>query len=377
MSSPVIVKPVASKRELKQFIKLPWAIYRNASHWVPPLISELRKQLDPKHNPWFEHSRAQLFLAWRDGKPVGRICAHVDDNFNEFQDNNWGLFGFFESIDDQAVADALLAAAADWLEQQGRDRMVGPMSFTTNDECGMLIEGFDIDPLILQPWNFEYYPKLLEGAGFDKAMDTLMWDLKLENEGDVLDVVWDLGQKIEQEGKYKLRHFDKKKFQSEIEDFLSVYNASWERNWGFVPLNDKEAHHYAKTLKPLLDPTWAMLIDDGDKTVAAALTLPDFNQVLKKINGRLLPFGWLKALIAQRKINKVRVFALGVRPDYQHTGIGARLYTEHYKMAHKVGLPGGETGWILEINEPMNRAMEAMGGKIVKRYRFYERSLAN
>lgn len=376
MPEPVEVRPVRTRADLKTFIRLPKRIYRTDSRWIAPLEIDLRKQLDRKKNPWFEHSRAEYFIAWRGKEPVGRITAQVDDAFNEFQNNEWGLFGFFEAIDDQAVTDALLDAAAAWLKSHGRDRMVGPMSFTTNDECGLLIEGFDLDPMILQPWNYPYYRERLEGAGLVKAMDTLMWDLRLSREGEVMDVLWQLSDKVDADGEFKLRHFDKRRrFQQDVDDFLGIYNASWERNWGFVPLNDHEARHYAKALKPVLDPHWAMLVHRGDETVGSAVTLPDFNQVLKHLNGRLLPFGWAKALWYKRKINEVRVFALGVKPAYQHTGVAARLYTEHYKMAHVTSINGGETGWILETNVAMNKAMQAMGGKIVKRYRFFERTL--
>ena len=374
---PVEVRPVASKRELKAFMRLPWRLYRNEPHWVPPLLMDLRKRLDRRRNPFFEHAEAEYFLAWREGQPVGRITAQVDRNFNEFQDNDWGLFGFFECEDDPEAAGALLEAAAAWLRERGRDRMVGPMDFTTNDECGLLVEGHDRMPIILTPWQYPYYQRLLEGAGLTKAMDTFMWELWVDKRERVHDAIWELAEKVESEHGIVVRPANKRDLRAEVERFLEVYNAAWEKNWGFVPLTDEEIRHYAKDLRPVLDENWAMIAEGRDGTVVgAALTLPDFNQVLAHLNGRLLPFGWAKALYWRRKVDRVRVFALGVKREYQHTGVAARMFQMHFDSAERTPQKGGEMGWILENNKAMNRAMEGMGGKIARRYRFYERPLA-
>ena len=373
---PVEVRPVASKRELKAFIRLPWRLYRNEPHWVPPLLMDLRKRLDRERNPFFEHAEAEYFLAWRDGRPVGRITAQVDRNFNEFQDNEWGMFGFFECEDDPEAAGALLEAAAAWLRDHGRDRMVGPMDFSTNDECGLLIEGHDRTPIILTPWQHPYYQGLLEGAGLTKAMDTFMWELYVDKRERVHPSIWEMAEKVKSEHGIIVRPMRKRDLEAEVGRFLEVYNAAWEKNWGFVPLTEEEVRHYAKDLKPVLDENWAMIAEARDGTVVgAALTLPDFNQVLAHLNGRLLPFGWAKALYWRRKIDRVRVFALGVKREYQHTGVAARMYELHFDSAERTPQKGGETGWILESNTAMNRAMEGMGGKITRRYRFYERPL--
>jgi GNAT superfamily N-acetyltransferase len=373
----VEIRPVAGRRELRTFIKLPWRLYRNEPNWVPPLLMDLRKRLDRSRNPFFEHAEAEFFLAWRDGRAVGRITAQVDRNFNQFQRNEWGLFGFFECEDDPEAAKALLDAAAEWLRERGRDRMVGPMDFTTNDECGVLIEGHERTPIILTPWSHRYYPKLLEDAGLTKAMDTLMWELYVHGQREkVHPAIWEMADKLEEEHGIVVRHMNKRDLQAEVERFLEVYNAAWERNWGFVPLTDEEVRHYAKDLKPVLDENWAMIAEKHDgEVVGAGLTLPDFNQVLAHLDGRLLPFGWAKALYWRRKIDRVRVFALGVKPDYRHTGVAARLYQMHFDSADRTPQKGGEMGWILETNKAMNRAMEGMGGKITRRYRIYEREL--
>jgi len=371
------IRPVASKRELNAFIELPWRLYRNEPNWVPPLRFERRQFLDRRRNPFFEHAEAEYFLAWRDGHPVGRITAQVDRNLNEFQSNSWGLFGFFECEQDPEVARALLDAAEAWLRARGRDRMVGPMNFTTNDECGVLVEGFERPAIILTDWTHRYYPGLLEGAGLDQAMDTLMWEL-YNDAGQVSDVhpaIWKMAEEVQSEHGIVVRPMRKKNLEAEIGRFLEVYNAAWERNWGFVPLTEGEVRHYAKQLKPLLDENWAFIAEKDGETVGAALTLPDFNQVFKKMNGRLLPLGWARFLLEKRRIDRVRVFALGVKREWQHTGIAARFYQLHFESAARTPQKGGEMGWILESNTAMNRAMEGMGGKIVRRYRLYEKVL--
>jgi GNAT superfamily N-acetyltransferase len=369
------VRPVADKRALRRFIGLPFELYRNEPRWVPPLIADVRKRLDPARNPFFEHAEAQYLLAWRDGRPVGRISAHVDRHFNDFQQNEWGLWGFFESEDDPETAAALLDAAEAWLRERGRDRMVGPMDFTTNDEAGLLIDGHDRPAIILAPWHHPYYQPLLEGAGLEKAMDLLMWSLHISDGDRVHPAIWEAAGKVETEHGIVCRPMRKRDLEAEVVRFLEVYNAAWENNWGAVPLTAEEALHYAKDLKPVLDEHWAMIAErvDTGEVVGAALTLPDFNQVLAHLHGRLLPFGWAKALYWKRKIDAVRVFALGVKPEYQHTGVAARFYQMHFESAAVTPQKHGEMGWILEVNQPMNRAMEGMGGKIVRRFRVYER----
>jgi len=366
------IRPVTTRKELATFIKLPWRLYRNEPNWVAPLLMDLKSRLDQKKNPFFKHAQAQYFLAYRDGRAIGRVSAHIDDNLNKFQDNSWGLFGWFECEDDPEAARALLDAAEKWLRERGRDRMVGPMDFTTNDECGLLVEGHEHPPIILCPWHHPYYQRL-----FEQAMDLYMWSLHVTGRDKVHPAIWDVADKLESEHGIVCRNFRKKDLHAEVTRFLEVYNSAWERNWAFVPLNEEEVRHYAKDLKPVLDENWAMVAEKKDtgEVVGAALSLPDFNQVLGKMNGRLLPFGWITALREKPKIDAVRVFALGVKPEYQHTGVGARFYQMHFDAAERTPQKGGEMGWILEVNKPMNRAMEGMGGEIKRRYRVYERVL--
>jgi GNAT superfamily N-acetyltransferase len=369
------IRPVGSRADSKTFIKLPWRLYRNEANWVPPLLMEQRKLLDRDGNPFFQHAEAEYFLAWRDGRAVGRITAHVDRNFNEFQGNDWGMFGFFECERDPEAAGALLDAAEAWLRERGRDRMIGPLNFSTNDECGVLVEGHDRTPIILTPWTHRYYLDLLEGAGLTKAMDTFMWELHIEGREKVHPAIWEMADRVSSEHGITVRSMRKRDLEAEVAKFLEVYNAAWERNWGFVPLTDEEVRHYAKDLKPVLDENWAFIAERDGEVIGAALSLPDYNQVLAHLNGRLLPFGWAKALWWRRKIDRVRVFALGVKPQYQHTGVAAAFYREHFDSAARTPQSWGEMGWILETNKAMNRGMEGMGGKRVRRYRIYEREL--
>jgi GNAT superfamily N-acetyltransferase len=368
---------VSGRRDLTRFIKLPFRLHRGTP-WVPPLISERRRFLDRSENPYFEHAEAEYFIAERDGAPVGRVTAQVDGRWDEFQGGNDGMFGFFECENDPDAAKALLDAASDWVAGRGRERLIGPMDFTTNDECGLLIDGYERAPMILEPWHPPYYRELIEGLGFEKTIDLLMWWLEM---GDLREgfefhpAIHEAAEKVSSEHGITVRNIRKRDLEAEMLRFMEVYNAAWERNWGFVPITDAEARFQLKNLKQIIDERWCWIAERDGETLGAAFTLPDINQVLAKMNGRLLPFGWLRFLLGRRKIDLVRVFALGVKPEYQHTGIAAAFFVRHIETTSPDGVMAGEEGWILETNEPMNRAMEGMGGKIIKRYRLYEQAL--
>jgi ribosomal protein S18 acetylase RimI-like enzyme len=372
--STVKVRPAGGRRDLDAFIGLPFRLHRGTP-WVPPLIAERRDFLNRDKNPFFDQGEAEYFVAERGGDVVGRISAQTDERWTKHNGGNDGMFGFFDCERSPETAAALVEAAAGWLRGRGRERMLGPMDFTTNDECGLLVEGFELAPFVLEPWHPSYYQELIEGLGMAKAMDLLMWRLELGQlkQGNRFhDLIHQAAQASTTEHGVVIRHMRKRDLEAEVQRFMEVYNEAWDRNWGFVPVTEEEVSFQVKNLKPILDENWAMIAERNGEVVGAALTLPDINQVLRKMHGRLLPFGWLRFLAGRRKVDRVRVLALGVKPSYQHLGVAAALYIEHIEVAARVRQKWGEMGWILETNEPMNRAMEGMGGTVVKRYRLYE-----
>jgi GNAT superfamily N-acetyltransferase len=371
----VEVTAVASRRDLKAFIDLPYRLHATSPVWVPPLKLERRLFLSRRLNPYFSHGEGELFLARRDGRVVGRITAQIDHAYNAHADNAWGWFGFLEMEDDLEVLQALLDTAAAWLKARGRDRMVGPCDFSMNDEAGILIEGHALHPMIKQPWHPPYYQRLCEQAGLAKAMDLFMWQLHISGRENVMPVIWELAEQVESKHGIVLRKMSRRSLRKDMDTFQEIYNKAWANNWGFSPYSKKDLDSYSQELQLVFDRNWFMIAErkDTGESVGMAITVPDVNQVLKKLHGRLLPFGWLTYLREFPKITTVRVGFLGVKPEYQHTGVAAKLYEEHFDMAEATTRKGGEMGWILETNKAMNRGMEAMGGTIVKKYRVYER----
>jgi hypothetical protein len=337
---------------------------------------ERRIFLMRSQNAFFSHGDAQLFLAWRDGRVVGRISAHYDENFNAFHSNRWGMFGFLELEDAPDILPELLEAAETWLRSHDRDHMIGPMDFTINDESGVLIEGFEREPMIRQPWHPPYYAQRCEEAGLQKAVDLLMYELQIDDRSKILPVVFKLAADVQPRHGITIRRMSRRGLRRDVERFAEVYNAAWSENWGFSPFGEKDLDMFAQELQLTYDRNWLMVAETAaGETAAVAITVPDINQVLKKMRGRLLPFGWWHFLRRARIMDRVRVGFLGVAPAYQHTGVAAALYVEHFDTATRAPQKWGEMGWILETNRNMNRAMEAMGGRVVRRFRVYERDL--
>ncbi len=371
----VEVRAVAGGRELRQFIDLPFRLNANHPLWVPPLKLERRIFLNRRMNAFFSHGEAEYFLAFRDGRVAGRISAQINHAFNDHQNKRWGWFGFLEFEDDAEVLGALLDAAADWHRARGCDRSVGPASFAMNDESGVLIEGYDLRPMILQPWNPPYYAKRLEEAGMTKAMDLFMWNLEVADRASVQPAIEELAAKLQSEHGIRVRPMRRRQLRKDMDAFAEVYNSAWSQNWDFVPYSKKDLDAYAQELQLAFDKNWFMIAEreDTGEVVGMAITVPDLNQVLERMNGRVFPFGWWQFARKSRIIDRVRVGFLGVKPEYQHTGVAAKLYIEHFEAAARTRQSGGEMGWILETNTAMNRGMEGMGARIVKRYRVYER----
>jgi GNAT superfamily N-acetyltransferase len=373
----VDVRATSGWRDLKAFIDLPFRLHSNHPLWIPPLKLERWIFLNRRMNAFFSHGEAEYFLARRGGRVVGRISAHINHAFNDQQHKRWGWFGFLELEEDPEVARALLDAAQAWLAARACERMVGPADFAMNDECGVLVEGFELRPMIHEPWQPPYYQRLLEEIGMTKAMDVQMWNLEVTERDKVLPVIWELAEKAQSEHGIRVRPMRRRQLRKDMDSFAEVYNSAWSQNWDFVPFSKKDLDGLAQELQLAFDKHWFMIAEreDTGEVVGMAITIPDLNQVLAKMNGRLLPFGWWHFLRKGRIMDRVRVGWLGVKPEYQHTGVAAKLYQMHFDAAEVRPQKGGEMGWILETNTAMNRGMEAMGGTVVKKYRMYERAL--
>jgi GNAT superfamily N-acetyltransferase len=370
----VDVRPVRGLGDLRAFVALPFRLHAGTA-WIPPLKLERYLFLSRRMNAYFTHGTAEYFLARRGRRIVGRATAQIDHAFNAFHGNRWGMFGFLEFEDDQEVLDTLLEQAASWLHARGCDRMVGPMDFQMNDESGVLIEGFDREPMVKQPWHPPYYQRRCEIAGLRKAMDLLMWERSVFDSQKVSPQLLRIAQRARDRYHVRIRPMSRVHLRRELDQFAKVYNSAWSRNWGFVPYSERDLDAYALDLQLVYARDWFMIAEVDGQTAGMAITVPDVNQVLKKMRGRLLPLGWWYFLNKGRIIDRIRVGFLGVMPEYQHTGAGVALYLAQYRSGERTRQKGGEMGWILETNHSMNRAMEALGGRIVKRFRIYDRDL--
>ncbi|MDA8061215.1 MAG: hypothetical protein M0T80_02085 [Actinomycetota bacterium] len=362
-------------RDLRAFVELPYRLHAG-SPWVPPVRIERLAYLNRKLNPFFTHGRAAWFLARRQGTVVGRISAQVDDEFNRFHGSRWGMFGFLELEDDPEVAEALLAAAEAWLRSEGCEKMVGPMDLTVNDESGVLIEGFERRPQIKQPWHPPYYQVRCEEAGLTKAVDLLSYELDISDREHLDPVIPKAAERARSRHGLTVRLMGRRHLRRDMDIFAEIYNDAWSDNWGFVPYGKADLDAYALEMQIAWAPGWFMIVEHDATPVAMAITVLDLNQVLARMHGRLLPWGWWYLLRRYHYVDQVRVGFLGVKPAYEYTGAAALLYAEHFATAEHSWIKHGEAGWILETNRGMRRGLEAMGGRIVKRYRVYERQLA-
>jgi len=365
------IRTVQNKKELMKFIKFQWEIYKDDKFWVPPLIMERKKLLNKEKNPFFKHAEAEYFLAEKDGKLVGRIAAIKNDMHLKYHNDDTGFFGFFECINDQETANALFDAAKNWLNQKGLKKMMGPANPSSNDEWGMLLEGYDDSPRILMTYNPKYYNDLCENYGMKKAKDMYAW--KIEHSNVAGSDKLRRGQEIvKKRYNIKVTQLDMKNFDRDLEKFKYVYNKAWAPNWGFVPMTEEQIDAMAKDLKPLAEPSLVLFGTIGDDLVGAALVMLDYNQIFKNMNGRLFPFNFIKLFTQKKKINWARILTLGVIPEFQKKGLDAVLYWEILERAHKIGIDLGEASWVLEDNDMMNRGLELMNAHRYKTYRIWE-----
>jgi len=368
------VREVAGWRDLRRFIDLPYRLHAG-SPWIPPVKLERWIFLNRRLNPYFTHGRARWFIAERDGRVVGRISAQVDDAYNEWHQARTGMFGFLEMEDDAEVLAGLLDAAEAWLREQGCEQMIGPMDLTMNEESGVLIDGFGLEPQIKQPWHPPYYQRRCEEAGLLKAVDLYSYSLEIADRAALDPVLPRLDERARTRHGISIRPMSRRHLRKELDVFADIYNDAWAGNWGFVPYHKADLDSLALELQVVFVDGWAMIAEHDGEPVGMAITILNLNQVLKKMRGRLLPFGWWYLLNRRRYVDEVRVGFLGIKRKYQYTGTAAALYLRHFELAERSWLKKGEAGWILETNSGMNRGLQAMNARIVKRYRVYQRAL--
>ena len=372
----VEVRPVRSLADRRQFIDLPFRLHGTGTPWIPPLKLERHLFLSPRFNAFFKHGEAELFLARRDGRVVGRVSAQIDRNFNEFHDNSWGMFGFLEFEEDPDVVAALLDAAAAWLRERGRDRMVGPMDFTTNDEAGRADRGLRRRADGARALAAALLPRAARAGRLPEGRRPVHVGDEDRQQDKILPVIWDLSDNLGPKHDITIHRMSRRHLRAHLDSFAEIYNEAWARNWGFVPYGKEDLDAYGQELHLVFDRDWFMYAENAaGETVGVAITVPDINQVLARMNGRLLPLGWWHYLRRKRIIDRCRIGFLGVKPAYQHTGVAAGFYIEHFRQSERSRIKWGEGGWVLENNKGLNRGMEALGGRIDKKYRVYERAL--
>lgn len=370
------VLAVTTKAQLEAFIDFPHDLYENDPCYVPELFIAQRDLLTPGKHPFHDHSPVQLFLAYDNGKVVGRIAAIFNRNHNAFNNTTDGFFGFFDCVNDKEVGTMLFLKAEQWLKEQGATTIVGPANFSTNETCGLLIDGFDTPPFAMMPYNKAYYEPLLDAIGLRKKVDLIAYRFGEDGYDDKSVRMKEALQNRLQGKGIVIRSVNRKNFKSEVERIREVYNSAWDRNLGFVPMTEKEFDYMAKDIKLVLDTDFCLVAEKEGKVIGFALAIPDINQILINIKrGRLLPFGLFKLLFGMKRINGIRVLALGVVEGHRKLGIEACFYANIIEAYRRKKFKHAEASWILEHNVPMNKALEHVKGVPHKRYRIFEKAI--
>ena len=368
----VVVKPVESRRERKTFLELPWQLYRGDRNWVPPLRMNQKELVGFARHPFYRDAEAQTFLAFRDGVPCGRVLAILNHAHNWQHNERRGFFGFFESVDDQQVANGLFDAVRAWFTERKINKLRGPTNPSLNYECGLLIEGFNLPPTFMMTYNPSYYPQLIERYGFEKAHDLYAFWSPTEKVYHLDEKLGFVAQHAAERFHVEIRPLDKSRFKQEIGTFLDIYNKSLGSTWGFVPLSQAEIEHVSASLKHLIIPELALMgVIDG-QPIGAVFAIPDYNPRIKEINGRLFPFGFLKLLNKRRKFRRFRVISANVLPEYQKWGIGLVLLKGTIPKIVESGLEEVEFSWVLESNNLSRKTLEKGGALREKTYRIYD-----
>ncbi len=381
MTSAITIKEVTNKQDLKKFVRLPWELYKDDPNWVAPLIMERMEALDPKKNPYFEHARAKLWLAFRGDRVVGRISAQIDDLVEQQHRERIGHFGFFESINDSEVTKALLDTAFGWLKDEGRDRVIGPFSLSINEEAGMLVEGFDTPPSLMMNHALPYYQELMTGYGMEKVKD--LWAYYLRFDKEILPpTIHKLIKRSMRDGKIRLRPINMKNYEADLKIILDIYNDAWSGNWMALPFTEAELNKVIRDMKLLIRPDFTYIAEYDGVPMAMMVTLPNLNEIIADMDGRLFPFGIFK-LLWRLKLNPgyktVRVPLMGVRKEYQNTAIGGAmafaLIEECRIYGEKAGCTHAELSWVLEENTRLSKMLETIGCWRYKNYRMYGKTL--
>jgi GNAT superfamily N-acetyltransferase len=379
MSAAIDVSPVVSRSDLAAFIQLPKRLYRGQQGYIAPLDMERGEALSPKTNPFFDHAEVQLFLARRGGKVVGRISAQIDKLHLEKYGDRTGHFGFLDAENDPAIFAALIKAAEDWLRAKGMARAVGPLSFSTNEEIGVMVEGFQSLPMLLMPFQLPYNAPLIEAQGYTKTKDVVAYHLRKDDYKPLASPR--MLERAAAEGGVRVRNIDMKRFAAEIATVIDIFNDAWSQNWGMVPFTEKEMAAAAKGLKLLIDPKMVVIAEQNGEAAGMMVCLPNLLEAVRDLDGKLFPFGIVK-LLYRLKTNKVRsgrIPLMGIRRKHHGTVLGATLLPMMFEKLRtrflERNLEQLEMSWILEDNTAMRRVLEGIGGKVHKTYRIYEKAL--
>lgn len=374
----VEIKQHQPGKDLKDFIRVAFEVYRDDPAWVPPLNMEITDRLTPEKNPFFEHAEVALFTAWKDGNPVGRISAQIDHEHLRIHEDNVGFFGFFDTIDDQEVASALVAAAEKWLAARGMTMMRGPLSLSINEETGMLVEGFESPPTIMSPHHRWYQGALAEGAGLQKVKDCYGWSYDVVPAPPRVQKAWDTINSLPE---VRFRSVRPRMLKKEVHDILDVFNDAWQHNWGFVPATDAEAKKMAADLQLILDKELSFFAEIDGQPVAICVCLPNLNEAIFDLNGKLSPVNIAKLLwrLKIRRPKSARLMLLGIRTEFRgkkrYAPLALAVIGELVRRGLKQGYEWAELGWTLEDNRLINTAIQSMGAKIYKRYRLFEKPI--
>ncbi len=370
----VTIKPADVSRDMRTFFNLSGRLYRDDTCYVEPLRMSIRHMFDKKKNAFFEHASIQPYIAFRNGKAVGRICAIHNRLYNELHGDGTGFFGFFDCMEDREAADLLYGTAESWLRDRGLDTAVGPMSFSTNDlSPGFLVSGFQSPPFIEMTHCPPYYAALAEEAGYEKACDVLAFRIPIQQEIDRRIV--DLARKVKEKRGIRIRYFDPRHFDRDIAFMKDIYNSAWEKNWGFVPFTDAEFDQLARDFNKIKIDQLAQIAEVNGVPAGFSLTLPNINEALIHMNGRLFPFGFVKYLWWSGKIRGLRMLALGIKPEFRKRGVDIMLYYYNMIEGQKLGYATGELSWVLETNTPIITAARYVKGEEYKRYRIFRKRL--